>query len=151
MADGEEDGAGVGVQLGDNSQIEVYGRVRPSGKNDKSACVLDANHKAIEFRLPRLDAGTTAGFVNNKRELYEFRMAHIFDETATQADIFDGIGKNVVNNVLNGFNGTIFAYGQTGSGSVHGCADADARVCATMQVHACCDFTTLFVLCCFVM
>ena len=50
----------------------------------------------------------SSGLVNNKKELYEFKMQHIFDDTASQQDIFEGIGKKVVENVLEGFNGTIF-------------------------------------------
>jgi kinesin family protein 6/9 len=49
------------------------------------------------------------GYINNKKEVYEFKMNHIFDGTATQEDVFNGIGKKVVTNVLEGFNGTIFA------------------------------------------
>lgn len=65
-----------------------------------------ADHRSVEFRLPRDGAG---GYINNKQEVYEFKMNHIFDADATQADIFEGIGKPVVQNVLEGFNGTIFA------------------------------------------
>lgn len=48
--------------------------------------------------------------INNKKELYSFKMNRIFDDTATQEQLFEGIGKPVVENVLQGFNGTIFAY-----------------------------------------
>lgn len=59
---------------------------------------------------------SASGYVNNKRESYDFHMTHIFPPSATQEDIFEGIGKPVIENVLKGWNGTIFAYGQTGSG-----------------------------------
>ena len=35
---------------GENSQIEVYGRIRPSKKNDKSVCILNpSKNAAIEM------------------------------------------------------------------------------------------------------
>ena len=36
-----------------------------------------------------------------------------------QSEIYDVIGKETIEDVLNGYNGTIFAYGQTGSGKTH--------------------------------
>src|SRR4051812_30905988 len=83
---------------GENSQIEVYGRIRPSPKNDATVCQLDSSAHSIEFRLPRDYA--TSGYINNKKELYDFKMTHIFNEKSTQSDIFEGIGKKVVMNVL---------------------------------------------------
>jgi len=114
MSDSESDAGDLSSKRsGDNSQIEVYGRIRPSKLNDRSASVLSDDRRSIEFRLPRDQA---AGSVNNKKELYEFKMQRIFDEQSTQHDVFEGIGRKVVDNVMQGFNGTIFAYGQTGSG-----------------------------------
>ncbi|CAG9311877.1 unnamed protein product [Blepharisma stoltei] len=40
----------------------------------------------------------------------------IFPPDATQAQIFEFIGKPIIEDVLTGYNGTVFAYGQTGSG-----------------------------------
>ena len=36
-----------------------------------------------------------------------------------QSEMFDLIGLETINDVLNGYNGTIFAYGQTGSGKTY--------------------------------
>ena len=33
--------------------------------------------------------------------------------------MFDTIGKETVNDIMEGYNGTIFAYGQTGSGKTY--------------------------------
>ena len=37
-------------------------------------------------------------------------------ENSQQKSIYDICASNVVESVLNGYNGTIFAYGQTGAG-----------------------------------
>lgn len=38
----------------------------------------------------------------------------------TQEEVFDTVGRRIVADVLEGYNGTIFAYGQTGSGKASG-------------------------------
>ena len=42
----------------------------------------------------------------------------VFDQATSQDDLFDYV-KESVENVVNGFNCTIFAYGQTGSGKTY--------------------------------
>ena len=44
----------------------------------------------------------------------------MLDASATQQDVFNAGVKDVVDEVLQGFNGTIMAYGQTGGGAVKG-------------------------------
>jgi kinesin family protein 6/9 len=98
------------VTLGENTHISVYGRIRPSKNISKHSYNLNENLTSVTFNIPK---DISAGYVNHKKEKYTYQLNHIFDEETTQEQIFDGIAKNVVHNVLNGFNGTIFAYGQT--------------------------------------
>lgn len=63
---------------------------------------LCVDGQSLTFYVPREHS---SGYVNNKREQYDFHMTRIFPPKATQEDIFDGIGKQVVQNVLSGFNG----------------------------------------------
>lgn len=44
---------------------------------------------------------------------------HIFDELVSTQEVFDVVGKPIVDQAVRGFNGTIFAYGQTASGKTH--------------------------------
>jgi len=48
---------------------------------------------------------------------------YIFDKVlkpnVSQTQVYDATAKNIVKDVLNGYNGTIFAYGQTSSGKTH--------------------------------
>ncbi|XP_059220425.1 centromere-associated protein E [Stomoxys calcitrans] len=48
-----------------------------------------------------------------------FYFDHIFDQDATNQDIFDKMAKHIVHSTIQGFNGTIFAYGQTSSGKTY--------------------------------
>jgi len=43
----------------------------------------------------------------------------VFGTYSTQADVFNGVVSPIVQEVLQGFNCTIFAYGQTGTGKTH--------------------------------
>jgi len=47
--------------------------------------------------------------------MYDF----VFDTDCTQEQVYDKVGGPVLNNILDGFNGTIMAYGQTSSGKTH--------------------------------
>lgn len=53
------------------------------------------------------------------KEIESFTLDKIFDTKSTQAEIFNFIGKPTIQDVLDGYNGTIFAYGQTGSGKTY--------------------------------
>ena len=48
-----------------------------------------------------------------------FTLDRVFKTNAHQSDVYDFVGRETIEDVLNGYNGTIFAYGQTGSGKTH--------------------------------
>ena len=43
----------------------------------------------------------------------------VLKPNVTQTQVYDATAKNIVKDVLCGYNGTIFAYGQTSSGKTH--------------------------------
>ncbi|XP_058254853.1 kinesin-like protein KIF6 [Hemibagrus wyckioides] len=95
--------------------IQIFARVKPT---KKTAAVYSVDNEeqsggSLEFVVPR---DLADGFINNKRESYRFRFQKVFDQNSKQEEIFEAIAKPVADNVLAGYNGTIFAYGQTGSG-----------------------------------
>ncbi|XP_056624646.1 kinesin-like protein KIF6 isoform X2 [Triplophysa dalaica] len=94
--------------------IEVFARVKPT-KKPTTVYSVDCEDQgdSLEFVVPR---DLADGFVNNKKENYKFRFQKVFERTVNQEEIFESIAKPVAENVLSGYNGTIFAYGQTGSG-----------------------------------
>lgn len=55
----------------------------------------------------------------------QFTFDHVFDWKAAQVDIYNTCAKGIVENVMQGYNGTIFAYGQTGTGKTHTMAGND--------------------------
>lgn len=43
----------------------------------------------------------------------------VFDENTSQGDVYDATARSLLDNVLNGYNATVFAYGATGCGKTH--------------------------------
>lgn len=90
--------------------IKVFCRFRPF------------NAKEIECsptRLHRINKKTQLIIKDPKSDDISFMYDHVFDMDSTQEEVFDKVGDPVLNNILDGFNGTIMAYGQTSSGKTH--------------------------------
>ena len=54
--------------------------------------------------------------VQSKEASGAFTFDRVFDMASRQADVFDYSIRPTVDDILNGYNGTVFAYGQTGAG-----------------------------------
>ncbi|CAJ1401673.1 unnamed protein product [Effrenium voratum] len=54
-----------------------------------------------------------------ERDAKDFTFDAVFNEQMTQQQIFDDTAADILDSVMDGFNGTIFAYGQTGAGKSH--------------------------------
>ncbi|EGV62403.1 kinesin-domain-containing protein, partial [Yamadazyma tenuis ATCC 10573] len=90
------------VEDGTN-RIKVICRVRP----------LTADENAFQEMT---SAGNNTVAVLGRESPQNFTFDKVFDVSASQSDIYDYSIKDTVNDVLNGYNGTILAYGQTGAG-----------------------------------
>ncbi len=86
--------------------MKVMVRVRPSQPGE------------VKEGQPRPVSVTSNGCVNvlSEGKRMEFKYDHALDETSSQTDVFNLIGKPICDQALSGFNCTIFAYGQTGAG-----------------------------------
>jgi hypothetical protein len=56
--------------------------------------------------------GIPSNFKRAKEERYAFD--RVFDDTASQEEVFQNTTKHLIDGVLNGLNATVFAYGATG-------------------------------------
>ncbi|TAQ86834.1 hypothetical protein B7494_g4857 [Chlorociboria aeruginascens] len=54
--------------------------------------------------------------LDSKEAQGSFTFDRVFDMSSRQSDVFDFSIKPTVDDILNGYNGTVFAYGQTGAG-----------------------------------
>ena len=81
--------------------------------------MLTCNHKQVSsLKIDRQAVHLSAkGSKMGVAKSYNFDGA--YDEETTQSDFFAEVGKPIVEEVLKGFNCTIFAYGQTGSGKTY--------------------------------
>ena len=70
---------------------------------------LDLTKTSIELQLSRAK-------LSNAKDNHTFEFDEIFPDHSKQENIFEEVAKPVIDNCLEGYNGTIFAYGQTGSG-----------------------------------
>ena len=87
------------------TNIEVVCRFRPQNDLEKK----ENGGECINLRAPAVD-------VTCEGTKHEFTFDAVFGQDSTQTEIYERVGKPVVENLFKGFNGTIFAYGQTASG-----------------------------------
>lgn len=99
-------------QAGVGDNIKVFVRVRPLNEKEKLSdpCVI-VNGQTIEMKGGGPD--------------HRFAFDHVFQDQATQEEIYASVGHDVVEAAFEGFNGTVFAYGQTSSGKTHTCIGPD--------------------------
>ena len=103
--------------------IKVFVRFRPF--NDLENGLLSDN---VGWTLPKHITDTSIGIYPSK-EIKDkngqvpanliFKYDKVFRMDAAQSEIYDYVGKRIVGDVMEGYNGTIFAYGQSGSGKTY--------------------------------
>ncbi|CAD8077173.1 unnamed protein product [Paramecium sonneborni] len=88
------------------SNIKVFARFRPLNK-------MEENNPTQDFCI----------FPDIHTVLLQQDVVHTFDRvfppTSNQLSVYDSVGRDAIQDVLNGYNSTIFAYGQTGSGKTY--------------------------------
>ncbi|XP_016942125.3 uncharacterized protein cana isoform X2 [Drosophila suzukii] len=67
--------------------------------------------------LWQVNEGRSIHLADSHAEPYVFD--YVFDEGASNQEVFDRMAKHIVHACMQGFNGTIFAYGQTSSGKTY--------------------------------
>lgn len=89
-----------------DSRIRVFVRARPLFKNEQ----IDGfayNSTSISLKSP-VSKGQNS-----------FTFDRVYHAKSSTDEIFESSSKHIIENSLNGYNGTIFAYGQTTSGKTH--------------------------------
>tara|TARA_B110000208_G_scaffold52296_1_gene68659 strand:+ start:2042 stop:4942 length:2901 start_codon:yes stop_codon:yes gene_type:complete len=101
------------VELGTN--IKVYVRARPP--DGRSTMAREFVEVTAKDGLPR--KLTLRGGESRRHGEHAFLFDQVFTPEATQQNVFDAVGKPLVDHALKGFNSCCFAYGQTGSGKTY--------------------------------
>ena len=105
------------------NSIKIFLRVRPTKKASRGLR-LQEERNSVEVHVVRKEA---RDYVNNQTEDYQFSFNSILNMQARQEQVFEIVAKEVVDSVLEGYNGTILAYGQTGSGKTFTITGGDAK------------------------
>ncbi|BFZ16093.1 hypothetical protein BsWGS_19131 [Bradybaena similaris] len=101
------------------AHIKTYARLKPSRKpypgyevENNTLKIHITDNKELVFIDPLQVA-------NRGTLSYEVSFTEIFCPDSTQEEVFSVAAKDIIQNFLNGYNGTIFAYGQTGTGKTY--------------------------------
>lgn len=92
------------------SSVRVVCRFRPQNSKEIAAGGTD---------IISVDPSGTAVTVKGAESTYNFNFDKIFPPGTSQKDVYVYAAKPVVDDILKGYNGTIFVYGQTSSGKTH--------------------------------
>ncbi|TKR77759.1 hypothetical protein L596_018672 [Steinernema carpocapsae] len=103
MAEAEVDNVRVVVRCRPLSDQEV-------SEGYDSAVKVDAQNNSITVVNPS---------TSHNEPLKTFTFDAVFDADCDQMTVYNRAARSIVENVLQGYNGTIFAYGQTGTGKTH--------------------------------
>ena len=106
------------------NNIKVYCRFRPV--NEVESGLLETG---VGWLVPSIsDNIVTIDTHKSAHQCPSFSFDKIFDISTQQESVYEAVGKGIVNDVIGGYNGTIFAYGQSGSGktfTMYGNEDSD--------------------------
>ncbi|EHY53689.1 Kinesin heavy chain [Exophiala dermatitidis] len=91
---------------GGGNNIKVVARFRPQNKVE----IANGGQPIVQF------LGEDTCQVQSSETNAPFTFDRVFDMSSQQSDIFDFSIRSTVEDVMNGYNGTVFAYGQTGAG-----------------------------------
>lgn len=94
-----------------STRIRVALRCRPFNQRELN------EGGAAESAICCTDNAVIAGVAG--RDAKTFGYDHVFGSGDTQETVFEGVGRQLLENALSAYNGCIFAYGQTGSGKTH--------------------------------
>ncbi|EGC37120.1 hypothetical protein DICPUDRAFT_94142 [Dictyostelium purpureum] len=92
------------------SSIRVVCRFRPQNKNElaQGGCSIVS-----------VAADNQSVSINGAESNHTFTFDRVFHDQCTQKEVYDDAAKPVIEDIMAGYNGTIFVYGQTSSGKTH--------------------------------
>lgn len=96
--------------------VRVVARIRPLlNKEFEKDVIVSAASSKSESSNPVVSIPNP----KNEAELFSFQFNSVYEQDATQQDIFENEVSPTVKHLFNGFDVTIFAYGVTGTGKTH--------------------------------
>ena len=122
------------------NNIRVICRFRPANDNEKREEKL----QSLGSDEPTFKSTREVILKRPPKSEFKCVLDHMFKMNTNQKKVFDLVGRPLVQEVLKGFNSTIFAYGQTGSGKTYTMFGPDQRKRKTDMdlglVQRCCTY-----------
>jgi len=111
------------LSMGASSNILVSVRVRPESTREKAERKTSSIVRVLDRNLLVFDPADSSQDVHQRRALglrrgkeLRFAFDRVFDDSATQLEVYENTAKALLDSVLDGYNATVFAYGATGAG-----------------------------------
>ena len=101
-----------------NKNIRVYVRFRPFNIIENELLSTGVGWETPEYNENEIVKIKT-NKNNNDNSGPSFKFDKVFNSDTPQFEIYNYVGKEIVKDVMDGYNGTIFAYGQSGSGKTY--------------------------------
>ncbi|XP_063781155.1 kinesin-like protein KIF19 [Pseudophryne corroboree] len=102
-------------------QMTVALRIRPFNmmetKNRAQCITHQLGPQTVLLKDPGEDPYDVLRSSRTRETTFTFN--HVFDQAATQENVYDSTMKNIVDDILAGYNAAIFAYGPTGTGKTY--------------------------------
>ncbi|EGD74443.1 hypothetical protein PTSG_12363 [Salpingoeca rosetta] len=95
--------------MSSGGNVRVVCRFRPQLSNETSRGGVN---------ISTVDPSGSTVSIDGQRQA-QFTFDRVFDGDSSQDDVYEYAARPIVEDVLKGYNGTIFAYGQTSSGKTH--------------------------------
>ncbi|KAJ8612152.1 hypothetical protein CTAYLR_002473 [Chrysophaeum taylorii] len=105
------------VKARKNDAVRVVVRVRPVLPREREAGIatrVDHETQTVTVCNSEEDEGELS-----PRATHSFEFDTVYDESASQFEVYETTARPVVESCLEGYNATIFAYGQTGTGKTY--------------------------------
>ncbi|EDN95887.1 hypothetical protein SS1G_12092 [Sclerotinia sclerotiorum 1980 UF-70] len=117
----------------DASSISVTVRVRPF--TIQEAAQISVFDPPQDSPMSRFQSKVVSNMGKRVKD-QTFAFDRVFDDNTTQGDVYESTTRGLLDNVLDGYNATVFAYGATGCGKTHtitGTAQQPGIIFLTMQ------------------
>ena len=95
--------------------VKVLIRTRPTADFASKNLIIDQAKGSIEVRVVK-DA--SKGCVNNQTDAWKFNFEKIL-HNASQDEAYEASASEIIQSVVEGYNGTVLCYGQTGAGKTY--------------------------------
>ena len=100
------------------ANIKVFARLKPCQNINQELFKREDQTLYISTR-GQVETNAISSRVAEESKCLRFRFSHVFGMDSSQKNVFEVAARDIVEEFLEGYNGTIFAYGQTGAGKTY--------------------------------